>query len=99
MSFFSLVKEIADNLWGPPMLIIILGTGCFLSLRLKGIQFSGFFQAFKAFGRSTQSTGEGNITPYQALMSALSGMIGNGNIGGVATAIVMVVIMLRGHQR
>lgn len=89
MSFFSFIKEVADNLWGPPMLVAILGTGLYFSLRLKGVQFTRFFPALKAFARSGESAGSSNITPFQALMSALSGMIGNGNIAGVATAIVM----------
>lgn len=89
MSFFALVREIANFIWGPQMLVFILGSGVYFSLRLKGIQFREFGPAFKAFTRSRLATGEGNITPFQALMSALSGMIGNGNIAGVATAIVI----------
>lgn len=89
MDFFSIVKSIADFIWGPQMLIFILGSGVYFSLRLKGIQFGKFTQAFRELKKSKTISGEGNITPYQALMSALSGMIGNGNIAGVATAIVV----------
>jgi len=71
------------------MLVFILGSGIYFSLRLKGIQFSKFFQAFRELKKSKITSGEGNITPFQALMSALSGMVGNGNIAGVATAIVV----------
>ncbi|MBU2493433.1 MAG: amino acid carrier protein [Bacteroidetes bacterium] len=71
------------------MLIFILGSGIYFSLRLKGIQFSKFLLAAKKIKESRLSSGEGNITPYQALMSALSGIVGNGNIAGVATAIVI----------
>ena len=88
MNFFSLVKQIADFLWGPQMLLFILGSGIYFSIRLKGIQFRHFFPAIKETTKSYKSTGDGNISPYQALMSALSGIVGNGNIAGVATAIV-----------
>ena len=89
MIFFDIVKDIADFIWGPQMLVFILGSGIYFSLRLKGIQFSKLKQAFFELKKSKATSGEGNITPFQALMSALSGMVGNGNIAGVATAIVV----------
>jgi len=89
MDLFKLIKDIADFIWGPQMLVFILGSGVYFSLRLKGIQFGKFTQAFRELKKSKTTTGEGNISPYQALMSALSGMVGNGNIAGVATAIVV----------
>jgi len=87
MTFFSIVKDIANFIWGPHMLLFILGSGIYFSIRLKAIQFRRFKSAVKASSTSFKSSGEGNITPYQALMSALSGIVGNGNIAGVATAI------------
>jgi len=89
MTFFSIVRDAANFLWGPPMLIFLLGSGLYLSLRLKGIQFTNFFPAIKELKNSAISTGDGNITPFQALMSVLSGIVGNGNIAGVATAIAV----------
>ncbi len=71
------------------MLVFILGSGLYFSLRLKWIQFRQFRRATRESLLSTQPAGEGNITPFQALMSALSGIVGNGNIAGVATAIVV----------
>lgn len=71
------------------MLIFLLGTGLYFTIRLKGIQFVKFFEAAKALTKSGKRSGEGNISPYQALLSVLSGIVGNGNIGGVATAITM----------
>ncbi|MFQ5866005.1 MAG: alanine:cation symporter family protein, partial [bacterium] len=85
MSIFPIIRDIANFIWGPQILVFILGSGVYFSLRLKGIQFSQFIPAVKALSTSTRSSGDGNISPYQALMSALSGMVGNGNIAGVAT--------------
>ncbi len=89
MQIFQYIRDAADFLWGPQMLIFILGSGIYFSLRLKGIQFTKFASALREFSKSNITSGDGNITPYQALMSALSGMVGNGNIAGVATAIVI----------
>lgn len=89
MNIFEYIKIAADFIWGPQMLVFILGSGIYFSLRLKGIQFTKFFTAANEIKKSKTTSGEGNITPYQALMSALSGIIGNGNIAGVATAIVI----------
>lgn len=89
MSFFPLLQDAANYLWGPPMLIFLLGSGLFFTIRLKAVQFRKLLPAFKEIKNSSRSPGEGNISPYQALMSALSGIVGNGNIAGVATAIAV----------
>lgn len=89
MNIFEYIRTAADFIWGPQMLVFILGSGIYFSLRLKGIQFTKFLRAANEIKKSKTKSGDGNITPYQALMSALSGIIGNGNIAGVATAIVI----------
>ena len=78
--------------WGPPMMIILVGTGIFLTLRLGGIQFIKTGYAWKlifkgGFKKDIEQRGEGEITPFQALTSTLAATIGNGNIAGVATAV------------
>jgi AGCS family alanine or glycine:cation symporter len=71
------------------MLIFLTAVGMMFTLRLKGLQFTRFFTAAKLTASYRRAQGPGNITPLQSLFSALGGMIGNGNIAGVATAIAI----------
>lgn len=75
--------------WGPPMLILLVGTGLYLTLALKGIQFRKLgYSLWLALVKRKEKTDEpGDITHFQALMTALSATVGTGNIAGVATAI------------
>lgn len=78
--------------WGPPMLILIVGTGIYLTLGLKLIQINKFSYVlkntlFKMFEKAQK--GEGEVTPFQALATALAATVGTGNIAGVATAIAL----------
>ncbi|MCM3567521.1 sodium:alanine symporter family protein [Neobacillus mesonae] len=77
--------------WGPPTLILIVGTGLLLTLRLGFYQFSSLPYALKlAFSKKDQDhTSDGDISHFQALMTALAATIGTGNIAGVATAVVL----------
>ena len=85
------VNSINGIVWGPPMLVAILGTGLFLQLRLKLMPIfkigMGFKWSWKS--RSPQAGAKGDITPYAALMTALAATVGTGNIAGVATAIAL----------
>lgn len=85
----SIVGEINSIVWGPLMLVLILGVGFFLQVGLKFMPIlklgTGFGLLFK--GRTGQ--GEGQISPFNALMTSLSATIGTGNIAGVATAIFL----------
>ncbi len=72
--------------WGPPMLILLVGTGIILTFRLKALQFSNLLYAHKMIFKKNEGV-EGDITNYQALTTALAATIGTGNIAGVATAI------------
>ncbi len=75
--------------WGPPMLILILGTGLFLMLRLRAMPLFKLFLGFKLMWRGREKGEEttGDVSPFQALMTCLSATVGTGNIAGVATAI------------
>jgi len=78
----------SDWVWGYPLIILLLGTGLYLSFLLKGIQFRGLIEALKLSFSKSSAKGEGDISHYQALMTALAATVGTGNIAGVATAIV-----------
>lgn len=84
-SFTEILKITSDFIWGTPLLILLLGTGIFLSIRLKLIQLFKFNASFKSL--FSKSDKEGDISPFQALTTALAASIGTGNIVGVATAI------------
>lgn len=79
----------SDLLWKNPLtLILLLGTGAYLTLRLGFIQIRGFFHALHLVrGRHIDPNDAGEVTPFQALSTSLSATIGTGNIAGVATAI------------
>ncbi|HEY5601833.1 MAG TPA: alanine:cation symporter family protein, partial [Gammaproteobacteria bacterium] len=81
------VARLNDLVWGVPMLVLILGTGVYLTIGLKFMPILKLGYGFKQLWRGRKSTDEGDITPYNALMTALAATIGVGNIAGVAVAI------------
>ena len=84
------VHALGGDIWGPSMIILLVGTGAYLTLKLGFLQFSLLPYALKiAFSRKQDQSSPGDISQFQALMTALAGTIGTGNIAGVATAVVM----------
>ena len=89
------IKNILDKIdtivWGPPLLILLMGTGIYLTFRLKLLQIFKLPLALKyVFGKDEEANNEeaeGDVSSFQALCTALSATIGTGNIVGVATAI------------
>ncbi len=76
--------------WGPFMLALILGTGLYLSIGLKFMPIRMISEGFRLiFAGRKEDSKEGEISPFNALMTSLSATIGTGNIAGVATAIFM----------
>lgn len=75
--------------WGVPMLIGILGIGIFLQIRLSFLPIRRLGTGFKLLFERNHDRGDGQISPFNALMTALSATIGTGNIAGVATAVVL----------
>jgi len=85
--FEQIVDTVNGFVWGPVMLTLLLGTGIYLTIGLKGMTISHIPYAFRQLFKGRKSSGEGEITPFNALMTSLSATIGMGNIAGVATAI------------
>ena len=85
----NLCKHASDFVWGPMTLVLLLGTGVYLTIRTRGVQFKGFFHAFylALVKRKEIDSTPGDISHFQALMTALAATVGVGNIAGVATAI------------
>ncbi len=95
MDFFErLIRLLGSVVWGPQMLVLLLGVGLFFTFRLRFIQMRRMGLSFrlllgsKEFGESKKERC-GDITPFQALTTSLAAVIGNGNIAGVCTAIAM----------
>ena len=87
----AIVGTVGAFAWGPPMLIFLVGTGFYLTIVLRGLQFRKMWYAlWLALVKRKEETDEpGDITHFQALMTALSATVGTGNIAGVATAIAV----------
>lgn len=86
------VTKLDTLVWGVPMLILLIGTGIFLTVRLGFLQFRRFGTIMKrTVGRlfERRDSREGSLTPIQALTTALAGTVGTGNIAGVASAIAL----------
>ena len=87
----GIVGKVGAFAWGPPMLVLLVGTGIWLTFALRGLQFRKLWYAlYLALIKRKEETDEpGDITHFQALMTALSATVGTGNIAGVATAIAV----------
>lgn len=90
--FSNILSKIDDFVWGPVMLVLLVGTGVFLTIRLKFLTWRNLGYALKSVlsrEARTKKRGSGDISPFSALMTALAATIGTGNIVGVATAMVL----------
>ena len=101
----ELVTNIADFIWGgswgdqpiltiagqpfPPMAIMLLGGGLFMMFKLRFYPIRNLGAAFAGLFKGRKGTGEGEISPFAALSTALSGQVGTGNLAGVASAIAL----------
>ncbi|MGQ7537741.1 alanine/glycine:cation symporter family protein [Streptococcus suis] len=82
----ELFKAINNLVWGPPLLLLLVGTGVYFTLRLGVFQIGKLPTAFRLIFSSDQS-GQGDVSSFAALCTALAATVGTGNIVGVATAI------------
>lgn len=86
----TILNAIASFVWGWPLMVLLIGTGVLFTFLLRGLQFTLLPHAlWLAFIKRRESTGEGDISHFQALMTALAATVGTGNIVGVATAIAI----------
>jgi AGCS family alanine or glycine:cation symporter len=85
------INALNGIVWGPAMLVLILGTGLVLMIGLKAMPIRKLGYGFKMLwqGRGLTGKGEGDISSFNALMTSLAATIGTGNIAGVATAIFL----------
>ena len=88
MTFMDFLTKLDDIAWGIPMLCLIMGGGLLLTIRLRGMQFKKIGLALK-YMLQNEEDGEGEVTSFGALCTALSATVGTGNIVGVATAILV----------
>ncbi len=90
-SLMSILGTINDFVWGPPLLILLVGTGIYLTILLRGLQFRKLFHSLwlALIKRKEEGDLPGDISHFQALMTALAATVGTGNIAGVATAIAI----------
>ena len=88
MDFSKLLADLNNFVWGPVMLVMLVGTGIFLTIRLKFLPWRNLGYALRMVVHKRDNH-EGDISPFQSLMTALSATIGTGNIVGVSTAMVL----------
>lgn len=91
MNFAEIISKIDDFVWGPVMLVLLVGTGIFLTVRLNFRPWRNLGYALKStLSKEARTTkrGTGDVSPFSALTTALAATIGTGNIVGVATAMV-----------
>jgi AGCS family alanine or glycine:cation symporter len=90
MSFSELIKTIDSFVWGPVMLVLLVGTGIFLTVRTKFLPWRNLGYSIKStLSRDARTTqrGTGDVSPFACLCTALAATIGTGNIAGVASAL------------
>lgn len=84
----KIVDSINEVMWGPPMLILLVGTGVYLTFLLRGVQVRKLGSAFKkTFGGLFSKKDEEGVSSFASLATAIAAQVGTGNLAGVATAI------------
>lgn len=83
------LSKIREIVWGAPLLLLLIGTGVYLTIILKGVQFRYLGYAIKQVFIPQKEQSQGDISHFEALMTSLAGAIGTGTIVGVSTAIAI----------
>lgn len=86
MNLIDVLSQINSFIWGPPLLILLVGTGILFTFKLRFLQITKLPTALKLIFKS-ENSGSGDISSFSALCTALAATVGTGNIVGVATAI------------
>lgn len=91
MSAFEILLQKTDEIiWGPGLIFLLLGTGCYLMIRLRFLPLRNLFPAIRlVFSPESRKTGERGVSAFSSLTTELAATIGTGNIVGVATAMVL----------
>lgn len=84
-----ILENVKNWVWSAPLLILIAGTGIYLTILLKGMQFRYLGYALKQAFSPQKDNAAGDISPFEALMTSLAGAIGTGTIVGISTAITV----------
>jgi len=87
-TFAASIESIAGYLFMPYVVVALMGTAIFLTIRLGAVQFRRIREAFRAMVVGQSASAGGSLSPFQAFMMALAASVGTGNIAGVATAII-----------
>lgn len=87
--FTDLTADISSFVWGLPLIIFLVGTGLFLTIRIGFFSFRMLPHSLKMIFSKQDDKNEGDISHFQALMTALAATVGTGNVVGVATAVVL----------
>ncbi|WP_026942404.1 alanine/glycine:cation symporter family protein [Hellea balneolensis] len=88
-TFAALMESLNNFVWGPPMMALLLGVGFFLTVGLRFISLTKIGYGFRQLFKKRTNAEEGDVSPFAALMTALSSTVGTGNIAGVAAAIAI----------
>ena len=89
MEFIMQINEVANHfVWGPPGMILLVGTGIYLTFLLGVPQLRYFFPAIaEVFSFRQRSEGDKTISSFAAMVTAMAATVGSGNVAGVATAL------------
>jgi AGCS family alanine or glycine:cation symporter len=87
-SLSAAIQSAADSLYVPWLVVLLFGSGLFLTLRYGVVQVRRFREALRTFVGSQDASAGGALSPFQAFMTALAATIGTGNIAGIAAGIV-----------
>ena len=85
----GVLESIKLALWGTPLLVLLIGVGCYLTIILRGVQFRYLWRSLKLMFKSDQENAKGDISPFQSLMTSMASAVGTGSIVGMATAITI----------